>query len=275
MKHAKHAAGHRQAPRRKKKPVLWVILVLAVILIAAAVLLLSRGGEESPRWVLSPSMSAQSDERGHSGESVESTGSGAETLVNAEPVNFPFNLGSGVYVTTLESFSGVYVEDGTDELVENVARITLENSGTETIQLMDVVLTDRAGAEYTFRLTTLVPGAVMTVQEQNRAAYDPATEIVSARTENVALFDEPLSLHEELLAITTGDYSITVENISGEDFPGGRVFFKTMVNDVYHGGITYMITLPELAPGESVQRDSLHFLLSRSELMFVTYAAAE
>lgn len=271
MKHAKHSAGRRQAPR-KKKNLLWVILILAVILVAAAVLLLSRGGEEGPRWTLSPSLSAQP---GDQAQSIGTEESAAENPANTAPVNFPFNLGSGVYVTTLESFSGVYVEDGTDELVENVARITLENSGTETIQLMDVVLTDRAGAEYTFRVTTLVPGAVMTVQEQNRAAYDPATEIVSARTENVALFDEPLSLHEELLAITTGDYSITVENISGEDFPGGRVFFKTMVNDVYHGGITYMITLPELAPGESVQRDSLHFLLSRSELMFVTYAAAE
>lgn len=268
MKHAKHAAGRRQAPRRKKKPLLWVILILAVILIAVVALLLGRGGEDGPRWSLSPSMSAQTEETAQSGDA-------AESLANAAPVNFPFNLGSGVYVTMLEGFSGLYVEDGADELVENVARITLENSGTEIIQLMDVVLTDRSGAEYTFRVTTLVPGAVMTVQEQNRAVYDPATEIVAARTENVALFDEALSLHEELLAITTGDYSITVENVSGEDFPGGRVFYKTVVDGVYQGGITYMITLPELAPGESVQRDSLHFLLSRSELMFVTYAAAE
>ena len=271
MKHAKHTAGRRQAPRRKKKPLLWVILILAVILIAA-VLFLGRSGEEGPRWSLSPSMSTRPGEQTQSGETAESQG---ESIANAAPVNFPLNLGSGVYVTAIAPFSGLYVEDGADDMVENVCRIALENSGTETIQLMDVVLTDRAGAEYAFRVTTLLPGATMTVQEQNRAGYDPAMDIVEARTENVALFDEPLSLHEDILAITTGDYSITVENVSGEDFAGGRVFYKTVVDGIYQGGITYMITIPELSAGESVQRDSLHFLQSRSELMFVTYAAQE
>lgn len=275
MKHAKHTAGRREAPRRKKgRALLWVTVALALILAGVLAVVLSDGGESGPEWALSQSMTTGEDEAAP-GETMTAEEERLAELAGADPVNLPLNLGSGVYVTAVESAAGLYVEDGTDDMVDNVLRITVENSGTDAIQLMDIILTDRTGGEYTFRVTTLLPGAKMTVQEQNRAPFDSGAEYVEARTENVALFNGELSLHEELLAITTGDYAVAVENISGEAFPGGRVFYKNVVDGVYVGGITYMLTIPELEAGERVELNSLHFLLSRSELMFVTYAGGE
>lgn len=183
------------------------------------------------------------------------------------------NLGHGLYLLSVDPYSGPYVEDGSDEPVENVMAITVENQGDEPIQLSTVTLTAADGAEYSFTLTALPAGARVTVLEENRAAYKDGLEISGAVLSNVAGFNEPLSLHEELLSITASNQTLTIKNVSGQAFPGGRVCYKNVSNDGYLGGITYTVTIPAMAADEEVTLYAGHYTTGGSELLFVTYAA--
>lgn len=177
-------------------------------------------------------------------------------------------LGSEVFITAIEPYTGAFVEDGTDEFVEEVLSITIENNGSEYIQLMSVTIDEK----YVFDVTTLLPGEKMTVLEKSRAEYDKKIDLSKISVSNVALFNEKPSMHKNLLKISGKDNRITVKNISDKTFPGGRVFYKNKFNKKYIGGITYAGTIPELEKNEVVVLNSNHYLKDSSEFIFVTYA---
>ncbi len=183
-----------------------------------------------------------------------------------EDVNIP--LGSNINIIEVASFMGSYVEDGSDEFVENVMSITVENTGTDYIQLAHIILNEK----YIFELTTLCPGDKIIVLEKNRSEMKKDMLITSTEINNVAFFDKVPSMHEELLKIAEENGILEIHNISGEAFPGGKVFYKNKIGDKYLGGITYVGTIPELKEGEGVQLGVKHFSKDTSELMFVTYA---
>lgn len=177
-------------------------------------------------------------------------------------------LGSEVFITAIEPYTGAFVEDGTDKFVEEVLSITIENNGSEYIQLMSVTIDEK----YTFDVTTLLPGEKMTVLEKTCAEYDKRIDLSKISVSNVALFNEKPSMHKDLLKISGEDNRIIVKNISGKDFPGGRVFYKNKFNKKYIGGITYAGAIPELEKDEVVVLNSNHYLKDSSEFIFVTYA---
>lgn len=177
-------------------------------------------------------------------------------------------LGSDVFITSIDPYIGAFVEDGTDEYVENALSITVENNGSEYIQLMNVTIDEK----YVFNITTLFPGEKMIVLEQSRAEYKRGINMDDVVVSNVALFDEEPSMHTELLEISGEDNQIFVKNISEKAFSGGKVFYKNKFEDKYIGGITYTRTIPMLKKGQTVVLDSMHYLKDSSELIFVTYA---
>lgn len=177
-------------------------------------------------------------------------------------------LEGNIRVSDFGRYIGGYVEDGSDEFVENVAKIVLENAGDTYIQLAQVTVNDR----YVFEVTTLFPGEKVMVLEKNRTAYEEGAKITSAEIGNVAIFNQVPTLCEDILKIDSKGELLTVSNVSGKEFQGGKLFYKNRLGDSCLGGITYFITLPSLAEGQSLQISSAHFQEETSELLFVTYA---
>lgn len=187
---------------------------------------------------------------------------------SAETVEINKNLGSNIFLTGIDSYIGSYVEDGSDEFVENVMMITLENKGNEFVQFATIAINEK----YVFEFTTLFPGEKMMILEKNRAEYTEDFEIVSAKISQVALFDNEPSLQEEILEINGEDGMIIVTNISGKYFAGGKVFYKNVLDDKYLGGITYSGRIPDLEIGQSVKMSANHYYIDSSEFLFVTCA---
>lgn len=183
-----------------------------------------------------------------------------------------FDLDHGVELVKAGRYSGQYVEDGSDEIVQDILAITIKNGGDQDIQLGRVVLTASDGRTFAFDFTTLPAGESLSILESERQAYDPNLKIVSAALNNVALFSQPMSLCGDVFELTLGDGSIGVKNISGKAISGGRVFYKNVSGSALVGGITYMTTVPALAAGEEAVLPAGHFRLSGSRLMFATYA---
>lgn len=178
----------------------------------------------------------------------------------------------GIQVLKAEPYSGAYWEDGSDEQVENVMAVTVKNTGDTAVQLANLVVRDQNGNDYRFQCTSLWPDQTMIVLEQNRVTCNGVKEIAAAELEQVAYFAEEPTLCEDVLAISCVDHAITVKNVSGDTFQGGRVFYKNEVNGISLGGITYMVTVPALEKDEEITIPAGHYTVDGSHVLFVTYA---
>lgn len=180
------------------------------------------------------------------------------------------DLGRGLWITDVGKYTGVYMEDGSDEIVSGVMMIAVTNAGENDVQYAEITMPVGDGTAQ-FSLTTLPVGKTVILLEQNRMEYIPG-EYTTAAASNVALFTQPLSLREDLLEIQLLDGAINVANISGSDIQDDIViYYKNSAADVYYGGITYRVRLEGgMKAGELKQIMASHFSDSGSTIMFVT-----
>ena len=184
------------------------------------------------------------------------------------------SLTHGLRITDVGSYTGVYMEDGSDEIVSGVMMIAVTNQGENAIQYAEITLPvgDRNAV---FSLSTLPVGSTVILLEQNRMAY-AAGEYTTATASNVALFSAPLSLCEDQLEIQILDGAMNITNISGADIAGDIIiYYKNSAADVYYGGITYRVRLQGGMKADEVRQIiASHFSDSGSTIMFVTCGGA-
>ena len=181
-------------------------------------------------------------------------------------------LGNGIQVISIGNYAGRFVEDGSDEMVNGIPVVTVENTGRDAVQLMNFTFTTQSGTRYEFGLTTLFPGEKMAVLEKNRTAFDMTEKVVSWSVDDYAVFREMPTLCTDRFLLVCADNTIRVKNISDQAVSSGRVMYKNESNGMLFGGITYMASFPELAPGAEVVLNSAHFVNGESRIVFVTYA---
>lgn len=185
-----------------------------------------------------------------------------------EPVSV--NLGSGLTITDVGKYTGVYMEDGSDEVITGIMMIAVTNEGDQDVQYAEISLPVGNQTAH-FTLTTLPAGSTVILLEQNRMAYLP-DDYTTAVVENVILFKEPMSLCEDRIRIEKVKEGMNITNISGKDMDGDiYVYYKNSARDVYYGGITYRVRLEGgLKAGETRLVVSNHYSQSGTAVMFVT-----
>lgn len=202
-------------------------------------------------------------------EQKEETQENASVQVEAM-TETSINLGSGLRITDVGKYTGIYMEDGSDELVSGIMMITVKNEGEDAIQYAEITM-PVGDKEAFFSLSTLTPGSTMILLEQNRMEYT-AGEYTTALAENVVIFQEPLRLCEDKLKIQILDGALNVSNISGEDMDGDiTIYYKNSAADAFYGGITYRVRIEDgLKKDEIRQVMAGHLSESGSTVMFVT-----
>lgn len=180
------------------------------------------------------------------------------------------NLGNDMYITSVGKYTGVYMEDGSDEEVSGVMMITVQNKGKETIQYAEITM-PVGEAEAFFTMSTLTPGSTVILLEQNRLNYIEG-DYSTAIAQNVAVFSEELSLCEDILELQILDGIINITNISNKDIDGDiMIYYKNCAEDVFYGGITYRVRIEGgLKKGEIKQIMASHCSENGSKIMFVT-----
>ena len=189
-----------------------------------------------------------------------------------EPVSV--NLGSGLTITDVGKYTGVYMEDGSDEVITGIMMIAVTNEGEQAVQYAEISVPVGDEMAY-FTLSTLPAGATVILLEQSRMEYVPG-EYVTAVAENVALFKEPLDLREDQVKIQNLQGAVNISNISDGEIEGDIcIYYKNSAADVYYGGITYRVRLEGgLKAGEIKQIVASHFSQSGTAIMFVTCGEA-
>ncbi len=181
------------------------------------------------------------------------------------------DLGKGLMITDIGSYTGLFVEDGSDTVVSRVLMVVVKNIGASTIQYGEVKLTDGEKTA-NFKITTLPPGESAVLLELNKMPYSEGKALTQGSVGNVATFATEPGLCQDRLKIQTLNGVLNITNISGEDIEGDIViYYKNAASDMLYGGITYRVSITGgLKKNEIRQVIASHFYAAGSRVMFVT-----
>ncbi len=188
-----------------------------------------------------------------------------------EPEKEGTKLTNGVVLVKLEKYSGPFVEDGSDAPVENIISAVVKNTGDTAVQLLEFSVETDAG-EAQFFATTLLPHTTTKILERNKMVF-PEGKIGIAKLTQIGNFIEEPSFCFDVFDINGADGSFIITNKSEDDITGKvTVYYKTVKDGMYFGGITYSATAQGgIRAGDSMLLGANHFRIDDSRLMFVKY----
>lgn len=176
---------------------------------------------------------------------TDKTGDGTEKISETQNIF----IGGGCEISEVFLYSGAFVENGSDEYIENVLALKIKNCSEKALNLLDFSISTNCG-EFSFSAVTLFAGAELCVLEKNAAVLSQIPEITGVSLINAAPFENTPSLNSEKLEITLLTGAVNVRNISGEQLNNIYVYYKNILNGELFGGICYRLSVGSLAPGE-------------------------
>lgn len=250
--------SNKQTPVRRSTDWLVYLAIAVVVTVIAVVLLRERFASVRPAATTQPLR--------------QTTEAAGDTRIHIDEVRENrFLLPDGLVITDVGSYTGAYMEDGTDDIVSGVLMIVVTNEGERPLQYAKITM--QAGEETAeFSVTTLPVGASAVVLEASRLGYDRSVEYAALAVEQAAWFDGELSLCEDRLQLQQLDGVLNVTNVSGGDLEGDIViYYKNSSADMFYGGITYRIRLTGGIPaGSTRQIIADHFAPERSTVLWVS-----
>lgn len=163
-----------------------------------------------------------------------------------------------------EGYSGNFVEDGSDEQVKDVLALSFKNKSEKDIQYGEYVF--QYGADtVSFKFSSIPKGESCIVLEKGRHKFEK-TESIKLVSRSVAQVDELPFAREDILVVDKSENMITVMNLTDQDIPVARVFYKNYNSDegVFVGGITYTATAEKIPAGSGVNLEPEHFQSGKS-----------
>ena len=241
--------------KRASKAVAALLLVLGAAIIGLAA------------WLIADIVTAEKQPDGS-----QSSGRIIIEQVEAPDIEDKAFLDGIVTVEKVGRYAGIFMEDGSDEIVSDVFAITVVNNSDKMLQYAQVVITC-GGEEYTFDMSTIPAGARAQVLEKEKKTVPKDLSGAQTVLTTVTEFQEAPSTYPEVFELTPFEYSVNIKNVSKSDINGDvYVYYKTKVGDLYMGGITYRAKVSDLASGEEKSAYAGHFYENDSEILFVTYA---
>lgn len=194
----------------------------------------------------------------------------ADSTDDIEKINI--DAGQSIEITEIGSYTGPYMEDGSDSEVSDVLMIKIKNTGKKDIQYGEITLYDNTEKAGIFKFSTLMAGDTVTVLENNKTKFDKKAEYKNAGSSNVALFQTEPKLYSDKIEIQSLEGGINVTNISNNDIDGDiLIYFKDCKEDELLGGITYRGRIEGgMEKGEIRQLMSNNFTENNTKVMFVT-----
>ena len=182
------------------------------------------------------------------------------------------DLGNGLEVIAIGSYSGEFVEDGSNEEVKDVLMIKVTNTSETVLQYTEIALKSKDDVEARFTLSTLPPNETVMVLEADKKSYDKKDEYISGEAKDVVFFHNGISLYQDKLEIGGLEGAFNVKNISDKDINGDiYIYYKNYKDGLFYGGITYRAKIEGgIKTGEMKQVMTKHYSPDTCMLMFVT-----
>lgn len=174
----------------------------------------------------------------------------------------------------------MYLEDGSDVYVSNVAALYVTNISEYYLEYATVKC-EFNGQEATFVVTGLKPGASAWVLEKDRMVV-PGTSSNDITANHIS--DDHIMRYDsqDLTAGVDVDFQsgyLTATNNTPWDLRSVYIYYKQQFlieneyqNGIYLGGITYRVYLGDISKGESVQSIAAHCTPQGCEVVRIDWA---
>ncbi len=253
--------------KKKKNTGMAVLLAVLLILLGALVWIVTCGGPAQTEGKHPPAESTAPESAPSESVTPESAGEQEGLPEVTQPQTIAMQ--HGLLIHNISSYAGIYMEDGSGDVVYDVMMLMLENTADQDLQLARIHI---EYSEFTaeFEVSNIPAGEKVVALEKNRRPM-PEEEYQSIDTLNVVFFPAPMALQEERIRITGTDGSLEVENISGEDITGDiYVYYKHSASDLLYGGITYRVSVKGgLAAGEKCRVIAGHYTVEGCRILMV------
>lgn len=184
----------------------------------------------------------------------------------------PMELQDGLQLVRSGSYTGCFVEDGSNAPCTDVLALLLTNTSDQFMEWIELALPVADGTAY-FSVTSLPAGQSLLVMERTAMRYREGMEIGTPLVLQCSEAVGTRSLHPETFSITAADHVINLSNISDSDISGSiAICYKNVDNGIYLGGITYRKTLTDgVKAGGVGQFVCDNYTVAGSEIVFIVY----
>lgn len=175
----------------------------------------------------------------------------------------------GLEVCRIGTYTGTFVEQGTDEACKNVPALVVRNTSDRMIEKAVLVQGNR-----TFVATMLPPGGICLVQEQSGQAAQPTDNMFELVFREAVQFVQEDTADQDRVIVTTEKNRVSIQNTSDEDIPGSvNVWYKTKQNGYYFGGVSYKAAVDHgvLKADSTASVSTRHFDPEVSQILLITF----
>lgn len=166
-------------------------------------------------------------------------------------------------------FNGTFVEDGTDEPVQNVAALLVTNGSEQYLDLAKLTY-EIDGQEAIFMVTGLPAGGTAWVLENSRLTASSESEFRHKNT--ITSFRDSAVNTLEGVDLEFNGTMLKATNTTDKTFQALTVYYKVLHDDGnYLGGIAYMVNFGDLEPGQSVEKIAGHFRPDKTHIVRIGY----
>lgn len=295
-------------PRGKRTLIIVAVCVLLILLVAAFAFLHRLTTPEKPAGQQETTLASGSETEGSAEPDAQTQPTGAQETttptngqngnvqdeevsakpeegdVNTPPVvvipdpdpeqaglQFPCEVpGHDLKIERLAPYTGMFVEDGTNAQVTDVAMILLYNSGEQPVEYTEITV-KFAEETLVFQITALPAAERMVVQEKNGKSI-PNEKPLEASA--LVVHRAQMAIAPELSVQDNGDNSLTIKNLTDQTIPTVRVFYKYYMEkeDLFVGGIAFTMRVTNLPGNGSLVVNPAHFVSANSRVvMALTY----
>lgn len=179
-----------------------------------------------------------------------------------------------IKIQHINSYSGIFIEDGSDVEVDNVAAIQVKNTSKKALEFAQIQIYN-GDKKLVFDVSSLPANSSAIIMEKNKAPLDKSKSITYGGT--TGGYTDKLEKVSTIKYQKVDNNGIKVTNKSDKNIPCVRIFYKYKSSEGYYiGGITYTAKINNLKAGASQTIYPSHFDSDGGEIMMIkTYTTAQ
>ena len=200
--------------------------------------------------------------------SSDNNSSDKNNTSNGDKVSSNYNTpDASLTIQRINGYSGMFIEDGSDKEVKNVAAIQVKNTSKQVVEYAKIELYN-GDKKLVFEVSTLPANSSAVVMEKSKTTFDSSKNVTYGKS--TVAYTDKLEKSSDIKYKVLDNNGIEVTNKSKKDIGCVRVFYKYKSEEGYYvGGITYVAKVNNLKAGTSETIYPSHFATDGGQVMMV------